>query len=97
MKKKDAQPISNVMELYFHENPLAARKLAEVRLINSWEKVLGAMVMRYTSDIFIKNMCLYVKINSSVVKNELMTCRDKLIHNLNQEAGAQVITAISFI
>ncbi|MDR2057427.1 MAG: DUF721 domain-containing protein [Dysgonamonadaceae bacterium] len=97
MKRSDTQPISHVLEVFFKENPQLARKLAETRLMNAWEKMLGQAIMKYTSQLFIKNQCLYVKINSSVVKSELMMYREKLIQNLNEEAGAQVITNINFL
>jgi predicted nucleic acid-binding Zn ribbon protein len=97
MKKTDTQIISKALEAFFSENPQLAEKLAETRLMNSWEKVSGTMVMRYTVNMFIKNQCLYVKLNSSIVKNELTICREKLIQNLNKEAGSQVINNIRFI
>jgi hypothetical protein len=94
MKKIETLSISQAMDAFLSENPQLAQKLAETRLINSWEKVLGAVVVRYTGNLFIKNRCLYVKINSSIVKSELMMCREKLIQNLNKEAGSQVIDNI---
>jgi hypothetical protein len=97
MKKTETQRISGALESFLEENPHLAQKLAETRLMDSWEKVLGSTVLRYTANMFIKNRRLYVKLNSSVVKNELMMCREKLIKNLNKEAGAQVIDDINFI
>lgn len=97
MKRYDTQILSKVLEKYFDENPVLSEKLAEVRLMDSWEKVLGTMVMRYTGQLFIKNKCLYVKLNSAVVKNELMMCRERIIQNLNKEAGREVIYNMVFI
>jgi hypothetical protein len=97
MKRTDTLLISKVLEAYMEENPLLSEKLAETRLIDSWEKVLGPLVMRYTGSIYVKNQCLYVKLNSAVVKNELMMCREKLIQNLNKEAGRKVINNIIYM
>jgi hypothetical protein len=97
MKKSNTQSISDVLESFFKENPLLARKLAETRLINSWGKVLSPAILRYTGQLFIKNQCLYVKINSSIVKSELILCREQLIRDLNKEAGEPVITNINFL
>ncbi|MDR0799070.1 MAG: DUF721 domain-containing protein [Dysgonamonadaceae bacterium] len=96
MKRTDAQSLSSVLDKFFEENRILAEKLAETRLMDSWEKVLGLPVMRYTGNLFIKNKCLYVQINSSVVKNELLMCRERLIRNLNKEAGREVIYKIVF-
>jgi coproporphyrinogen III oxidase-like Fe-S oxidoreductase len=96
MKRTDAQLISKVLEIYFEENPQLAEKLAETRLIASWERVLGSMVMRYTGKLFIRKKCLYVQLYSAVVKNELLMCRERLIQNLNREVGRDVIYDIVF-
>jgi len=96
MKKADTQSLSKALDSYFEENPVLAEKLAEVRLMESWEKTLGHTIARYTGSLFIKNKCLYVKLTSSVVKSELMMCRERLIQNLNNEAGRTVINNIIF-
>jgi Protein of unknown function (DUF721). len=96
MKKADTQSLSKALDIFFEENPVLAEKLAEVRLMESWEKTLGNAIAHYTGNLFIKNKCLYVKLNSSVVKSELMMCRERLIQNLNNEAGRIVIDNIIF-
>jgi hypothetical protein len=97
MKKSNTQSISDILEVFFKENPQLARKLAETRLMNSWEKVLNPAVLRYTGQLFVKNKCLFVKINSSIVKSELMMRREQLVQDLNREAGEAVITHINFL
>jgi hypothetical protein len=97
MKRSNTQSISKVLEVFFKENPHLAQKLAETRLINSWDKVLNPIILRYTGQLFIKNRCLYVKINSSVVKSELIMRREQLIQDLNKEVGETVITNINFL
>jgi hypothetical protein len=95
MKKTDSQSIGKILEDYFENNPLMADKLAETRLINYWNSMNPA-ISRYTSNLFIKNRILYVKLKSSVLKNELMMLREQLTINLNREAGRNVIDNIVF-
>lgn len=97
MKRVDSQLIGTVLDDFFEQNPTLANKLAEVRLIDSWKTVLGTSVSRFTDNIFIKKRTLYVRITSSVLKNELMMCREQLISRLNNEAGKDVIDSISLI
>jgi coproporphyrinogen III oxidase-like Fe-S oxidoreductase len=97
MKKSNTQSISDVLKIFFKENPQLSQKLAETRLMNSWGKVLNPAVLRYTGQLFVKNKCLYVKINSSIVKSELIMRREQLIQDLNREAGEAVITQINFL
>ncbi len=97
MKKVQSQLLSKVLEDYFSENPELADRLAENRLLASWEKVLGASISKYTGKMYVKKHCLYVHLTSSVVKNELMMCRERLIKNLNEEVGRDVISDIIFV
>jgi predicted nucleic acid-binding Zn ribbon protein len=71
-------------------------KLNEVGLINSWEEVVGKAISSRTSKIYIKDKILYINLNSSVVRNELLMLRQELIEKLNQKAGTEVIKDIIF-
>jgi predicted nucleic acid-binding Zn ribbon protein len=69
-------------------------KLAEVRAMRSWEELLGKTVTRYTKNLYIKDKTLFVSLNSSIVRNEIMMIRDELIKRLNEKAGREVIEKI---
>jgi hypothetical protein len=97
MKKNNTHHISDLLNFFLEDNPQVGRKLLETRLINSWEKVLNPAILRYTTQLFIQNRRLYVKINSSIVKSELMMRREQLIRDLNSQTGETVITDIIFL
>jgi hypothetical protein len=97
MKRINTQPIGNVLDEFFEQNPNLADKLAETRLMDSWNVVLGPSVSRYTNNMYIRNRMLYVKLTSSVLKSELMLCREQLIKNLNKKAGRNVIDNLILI
>ena len=69
-------------------------KLNEIGLINSWEEIVGKAISSRTSNIYIKDQVLYVHLNSSVVRNELLMLRQELLEKLNQKAGTEVIRDI---
>lgn len=69
-------------------------KLNEISLINSWEDTVGKAIASRTSKIYIKDKVLYVYLNSSVVRNELLMLRQALREKLNERAGAEVIKDI---
>ncbi len=69
-------------------------KLNQAKVIESWEKVVGEMVARNTSQLHIRNKVLYVKVNSAALRNELLFARTRIMNALNKEAGAAVITDI---
>ena len=97
MKRINTQLIGTVLDDFFSQNPELSIKLAEVRLLDSWKTVLGTSVSRFTENLYIKKRTLYVRITSSVLKNELMMCREQLITKLNDEAGRCVIDSIILI
>ena len=97
MKRTNTQNLGDILKDFFRENPIVAQKLAETRLINAWEKVIGKAVYRYTESLYIKNKTLYIRLSSAVLRNELSLCRSDLILKLNEEAGMKVIDQIVLI
>jgi hypothetical protein len=69
-------------------------KLSEAGIINSWEEVVGKAISSRTTKIYIKEHILFVHLNSSVVRNELLMLREALREKLNQKAGFEVIKEI---
>lgn len=72
-------------------------KYDETFAVASWEEVVGKAVASRTKEIFIRDKKLFVRLESSVVKNELKMMRTKIIANLNEKAGAEVIQEIIFL
>lgn len=69
-------------------------KLSEVGVINSWEEIVGKAISSRTTKIYIKDHILYVHLNSSVVRNELLMLRETLKEKLNEKAGSEVVKDI---
>ena len=96
MRRTNTQTIKEALDLFLEENSMLTDKLAETRLVNSWSKILGSLTERYTTNLYVRKRVLYVNLSSSVLKSELMMCREKLISRLNEEAGKDVIEDIVF-
>ncbi|MCF8304249.1 MAG: DUF721 domain-containing protein [Bacteroidales bacterium] len=69
-------------------------RMKETHLINSWGKVVGRMIDQHTSNLYIKNKTLFVRVDSAALRNELAYAKTKLINALNKEAGGEVIVDI---
>lgn len=65
--------------------------LDEAKLKESWEKVVGGIIGKHTVNLVVKNRFLYVSIDSSVIRNELLMSRHKIVQMLNDEVGKKVI------
>ncbi len=72
-------------------------KLHEVRLINSWESLMGISVAKQTTRIYINKRVLFVEISSAALRNELSYSKTKLVALLNKEAGHDVIGEVVFL
>lgn len=95
MRRNNAEQIGEVIRKFFRQNGLES-PLNEYRLVDAWKDVVGPIIARYTSNLYIKNQTLYVHLTSSVLRQELMMGRDILVRNLNNHVGAQVIVNIIF-
>lgn len=71
-------------------------KLTETRITASWEKVMGKHIAKYTRKVVLKQKVLHVYMTSSVMRNELMLARKKIVKMINDEAGGQVIEDVVF-
>jgi predicted nucleic acid-binding Zn ribbon protein len=93
MRKSQTQNISQIISAILKANGLED-KLAETRIIQSWEELLGKSVARLTKSMYIKNRTLFVSLNSSVVRSELTMIKKDLLIRLNEKAGKCVIDDI---
>ena len=94
MKRTQAIPISEILGDFYRENPQLKYKILEVRIQRAWGDILGPMIMRSTQQLFVKNSVLHVFLNSSVLRNELLLHKKRLLKNLNDYAGEEVISDI---
>ncbi len=73
------------------------RRFDETAIIATWPDIVGKPVANRTSEIFINNKKLFLRIESSVVKNELMIIRSQIMEKINTEAGDTLVEEIIFL
>jgi predicted nucleic acid-binding Zn ribbon protein len=93
MRRSKTVTLAEAVNDYIKEMKLGG-KLSEVSVINSWEEIVGKAISTRTTKIYIKDHILYVHLNSSVVRNELLMLREVLREKLNQKAGSEVVKEI---
>jgi len=93
MRKSNTQTIASVIKDYLKEAQIEG-KLKEVQIVNSWEELVGKTIARRTNKIYIKNGKLYLHMNSSIVKNELLMHREGIIERINTNAGEEIVKEI---
>lgn len=95
MRRSKTITLAEALNDYIREMNLGG-KLGEIGVINSWENVVGKAISSRTTKIYIKDKVLYIYLNSSVVRNELLMLREELKNKLNEKAGSEVVTDIVF-
>ncbi|MBQ8336897.1 MAG: DUF721 domain-containing protein [Bacteroidaceae bacterium] len=93
MRRGETKSIAELVRAMCREEGLET-PLNEYRLINAWSQVLGPAVASYTKSLQIHNQVLFVKVTSSVLRQELLLNRKSLVRRLNEHVKAQVITDI---
>ncbi len=93
MRRSKTISLAEAMKDYIKEMNLEG-KLNEVHLIDSWEEIVGKAIASRTTRLYIKDQILYIHLNSSVVRNELLMLRQGLKERLNEAAGSEVIKDI---
>ncbi|MCJ0741324.1 DUF721 domain-containing protein [Pedobacter montanisoli] len=72
-------------------------KFDETGVVALWPEIMGTAVSNRTTQIYVHQHKLFVRIESSVIKNELLMVRSAIIHKINERIGAQVISEIVFL
>ena len=95
MRRSNTQSLGEVMKEFIKANRIE-RKLKEVDVVQSWEKLLGKTIASYTRNIYIRKKILFVEISSSVVKNELFMMREEIKRKINEKEGEEIVKTIIF-
>jgi predicted nucleic acid-binding Zn ribbon protein len=93
MRRSKTISLAEAVRDYISEMNIGS-KLNEAGVINSWEEIVGKAISSRTSKIYIKDQILFVHLNSSVVRNELLMLRNVLKDKINEKAGTEVIKDI---
>ncbi len=86
----NSQPLKDILADIL-KKPELNKGINETRALQAWPKVLGPAVARITGNIYIKKGVLYVQLNSSIIRSELLMHKDRIITSINDEVGSRVV------
>lgn len=75
---------------FVQENRLQ-KGLDKASVKEAWNSEMGAPIAKYTTAIKLEGNVLYVRLNSSVLREELGYGKEKIIKLLNQKLGKPLI------
>lgn len=95
-RKKDATPLADAFQ-----DLLKAYRLEdtyqEKLLISSWPSLVGKTIADRTSNVYIKDKKLMVKITSGPVKKELQLNKSKVIALIESQIGKGIVDEVIFL
>lgn len=94
-RSNESKPLKELVNALFKSYGLE-NKMQEMDLINAWPELMGPAVAHRTSQIKIKNKVLILKIDSSVMREELLFGKQIIIDRLNEYAGKEFVKDIWF-
>lgn len=96
MSRTNDKPLKDVIEQMLQVYKLR-KKLDETSLVLIWPEMMGKAIANRTKDIFIRDRKLFIRIESAVIKNDLMMMRSGIIEKMNEHAGSSIIDEIIFL
>jgi len=88
-------PLKDVIDRWLRAYRLDG-KMKELDIINAWPEMMGTAVAHRTKEIKIRNKTLYLKMDSSVMRDELAHGKQVIIERVNEKAGSEIINNVWF-
>lgn len=89
-RQNESAAIKDLMGSFIKENNLS-KGMKKISVKESWEQLMGNGVVSYTEKVELKGATLYVKLSSSVLREELSYGKEKIIGMMNDALGTQEI------
>ena len=91
-RNNEYQPIIDVLKDFVNKNRLE-KGLNKVNVKEAWVNLMGNGANKYTENVELKNKTLYVKLSSSVLRQELSYGTSKIIKMINEEKKKELEAA----
>tara|TARA_B100000886_G_scaffold59041_1_gene36492 strand:+ start:111 stop:404 length:294 start_codon:yes stop_codon:yes gene_type:complete len=89
-KRGELKNISKVIEEVFSQKHIRIG-IDNIKVQDAWKKTMGKNIQKYTYKVVYKKGILYVKLRSSVLKEELKYEKIKVIKLINKELGKRYV------
>lgn len=94
-RTSNESPLKDVIDRWLKAYRLDG-KMKELDVIAAWPEMMGTAVATRTKEITIRNGTLYLKMESSVMRDELAHGKQVIIERINQKAGFSMINDVWF-
>ncbi|WGK64376.1 DUF721 domain-containing protein [Croceiramulus getboli] len=92
MSKRQTEPQSMTDALgHFVERNRLRKGMDKVQIEDVWEEIMGPAISKYTEALKLEGSTLLVRLSSSVLREELGYGKEKIIQNINEAMGRELI------
>ena len=95
VKRGEIKNISKVLEDVISQKHFKVG-IDNLRVQEAWVKTMGENIQKYTYSVKFKRGILYIKLKSSVLKEELIFEKNKVITLINKELGKEYVKELVF-
>lgn len=85
--------LSEVLKLFKDKKNLSDG-LNQVEVQRAWSEQMGPAIEKHTLKTYLKKNTLFVRLDSAVLREELSYGKTKIINNLNESIGEELIKKI---
>lgn len=94
-RKSEFAPLGDIVNRLMKAYQLDG-KLKEIEVLNKWEEMMGKAVALRTKSLYINGKVLFLELDSSVMREELLNGKSIIIQRVNETAGCELIQDIWF-
>ena len=87
---ENAKSLSDLLGQFSQQKKLK-KPLLEARIVALWKPLMGDVINKYTKKVSVKDKVLFIKVQQSALKNELLYLQDEIIEKINKEVGENAI------
>jgi hypothetical protein len=88
--------LKNLMGEVLKENNLS-KGMKKISIEENWASLMGNGVVSYTQEVTLRGTTLFVKLSSSVLREELSYGKEKIRAMMNEALGKEEIKKIMFL
>lgn len=93
MRRTKTMLMGDLLEEFF-KRPYVAAKVAEGKLPDTWREIVGEQAAEVTTELRLEKNILHVRIQSSVLRQELFYQREALRDQINRRSGVKLVNAV---
>ncbi|MFI3285143.1 MAG: DUF721 domain-containing protein [Rikenellaceae bacterium] len=93
MRRTKTMLMGDILEEFF-SRPYVAARIAESKLPETWRLILGDQIANMTTSLRLENGLLFAKVESSVIRHELIMQREGLKEEINRISRVRIVNSV---